>query len=102
MCDAVMGLPRFDTVIVTLTFCRAESNVTVAFPEPGVAQGPGVSCNPVSTAPRVCAEILPANNRPIAKLTKKTRRLISPPLVRGRILPLLQIAGCKFCVTLRM
>src|SRR5207253_11507609 len=100
MCDAMIGEPRFGTVIVTLTFCRVESNVTVAFPKPELEHG-GTSCPGVSTAPRVCADMLPANNRAIEKLMKKTRRVISPPVV-GEILPLLQIIGCKFCVTLKI
>ena len=43
MCDKMIGLPRFDTVTVTLMFVRVESNVTVAFPNPVPAHG-GVSC----------------------------------------------------------
>src|SRR6266487_1311058 len=101
MCDAVLGLPSPETVIVMLTFCRVESKVTVAFPKPDVGQGVGVSCDPVSTAPSVCAERLPTKSKAIAMLTNSARCFISPPL-SGEILPLLQVVNCKFHVTLRI
>src|SRR5437660_8062809 len=78
----VIGLPRFATVIVTVMFCRVESNVTVAFPVPVPAHG-GTSCAAVSTAPNVCAKMFAVESRAIAKLTNRARRFISPPLVAG-------------------
>src|SRR5581483_1891080 len=81
----VIGLLRFATVIVTVMFCRVESKLTVAFPEPEAAHA-GVSCDEVSTAPSVCAETLPAMRRKAAKATKRARPFISPPDVWRTIL----------------
>src|SRR5438105_2044358 len=78
----VIDEPRFATVMFTMMFCRAESKVTVAFPNPDVEQG-GDSCDPVSTAPSVCAKRFPVASTATAKLRMMARRVISPPACGG-------------------
>src|ERR1051325_1150963 len=73
MWKLLIGLPRFVTVIVTVTFCRAASNVTVALPKPAIGRG-GTSWLGVSTAPSVCADAEETERRRTRQSERATGR----------------------------
>jgi hypothetical protein len=70
MCAAVIGLPRLATVTVTVMFCLAESNVTVALPNPGLVVG-GTSPAAVRTAPSVCPNAAAVVSERIERATSR-------------------------------